>query len=64
MNELILEKQLANESYYLRNIDWLSKKISNTKLKELRKIQNEKWHKYIFLKNYRLAKEKINEKTN
>ena len=62
MKELALEKKLYEDSSYLRHIDWLDKRVSDKKLQQIRQIQNELYMKHVFLKKYRKAKEKINEK--
>lgn len=66
MKELELERQLCNDSYFLRNVDWIGNrnKISDEKLNEIRKQQNELYKKGEFLKKYRKAKEKLNERIN
>lgn len=63
MKELELERKLCDDSYYLRNIDWIkaSHKISDRKMEQIRRTQDELFKKHEFLKKYRKAKEKINE---
>ena len=66
MKELELERKLCDDSYFLRNIDWIksSHKISDKKIEQIRSTQDELFKKHEFLKKYRKAKEKINEKSN
>jgi hypothetical protein len=66
MKELALERQLYEDSYYLRNVDWIGNrnKMSDRKLQQVRSAQDNLYKKHQFLKKYRKAKEKINEKIN
>jgi hypothetical protein len=66
MKELALERQLYEDSYYLRNVDWIGNrnKMSDRKLQQVRSTQDSLYKKRQFLKKYRKAKEKMNEKTN
>ena len=61
MKELALERQLYEESYFLRNVDWIGnrKKMSSDKLQQVRSAQDNLYKKHQFLKKYRKAKEKI-----
>ena len=61
MKELALVRQLCDESYFLRNVDWIGNKnkMSDRKLSEIREKQNTTYKKYLFLKKYRKAKENI-----
>ena len=66
MKELALERQLYEDSCYLRNVDWIGNRnnITDRKLNQIREKQDTTYKKFLFLKKYRKAKEKINEKIN
>lgn len=61
MKELALVRELCNESYFLRNVDWIGNrnKMTQNKLNQIREKQDTTYKKFLFLKKYRKAKEKI-----
>lgn len=59
MKELALEKKLTDESYFLKNVNWVKGNITDKKIEEIRKKQDEAYKKSEFLKKYRKAKEKL-----
>jgi hypothetical protein len=52
MKELALERQLYEDSYYLRNVDWIGNrnKMSDRKLQQVRSTQDNLYKKHQFLK--------------